>query len=242
MGLSDQKKILIIEDDPRTANLIAIYLEREGFRPLTAQDGEKGLSMAKRHVPDMVILDLMIPKIDGWEVCRRLRQQSDMPIIMLTARSDEIDRVSGLTMGADDYVVKPFSPRELVARVRAVLRRVTNKTPDKTGIFSHEGLMVDTKNRRVSVSSKPVHLTHHEYALLTTFITSPGRTFNRDELLDKLYPKGEAAVIDRVVDVHIGKLRAKIEPDPSSPRYILTERGIGYRFADHPPDEAGTLR
>jgi DNA-binding response OmpR family regulator len=230
-----EKTVLVVEDDKNTASLIALYLEREGFSPVTAGDGEAGLEMAKTHRPDMVILDLMIPKVDGWEVCRRLRQDSNVPVIMLTARGEEIDRVAGLTLGADDYVVKPFSPRELVARVKAVLRRTSAGQEKETLLLIHEDVCLDLEKRRLTVNGTPVYLTPHEYALMAALMSAPGRTFTRDELLDRLYPKGEAVVIDRVVDVHIGKLRQKIEPVPATPRYILTTRGIGYRFADLKP-------
>lgn len=236
MGRTGEKKILIIEDDPHTAELVALYLKREGFSAEIAGDGETGLALARRCRPLLVILDLMLPKTDGWEVCRRLREQSDVPVIMLTARSEEIDRVAGLTLGADDYVVKPFSPRELTARVMAVLRRSHKKEDASSHAIAHADLFLETRKRRLSVGGRSISLTPHEYTLLETLMDSPGRIFSRDELLDRLYPRGEAAVIDRVVDVHIGKLRQKIEANPSDPRYILTERGIGYRFADRSPE------
>jgi len=174
----------------------------------------------------------MLPEMDGWEVCRQLRQSSNIPIIMLTARGDEIDRVSGLSLGADDYVVKPFSPRELVERIKAVLRRTQQASPSRRHILSHKTLQLDLTKRRVRVDNRSVDLTPHEYRLLETLMSAPGRIYTRDELLERLYPMGEALVIDRVVDVHIGKLRQKIEPNPRDPEYILTVRGIGYRFAD----------
>lgn len=228
----EPKTILIVEDDENTASLIALYLEREGFLPLTAGDGERGLTLAAQHRPSLVILDLMIPRVDGWEVCRRLRQDSEVPVIMLTARDEEIDRVAGLTLGADDYVVKPFSPSELMARVKAVLRRTSPRPGKMVQVLAHGPVRLDLGMRRLTVGNETVALTPHEYALLEALMATPGRTFTRDELLDRLYPHGEAAVIDRVVDVHIGKLRHKIEPVPAEPRYILTVRGIGYRFAD----------
>jgi DNA-binding response OmpR family regulator len=224
--------ILIVEDDTNTVRLISLYLEREGFRVFTAADGKTGLAAAGEHTPDLVILDLMLPEMDGWEVCRRLRRKSNVPIIMLTARGDEIDRVSGLSLGADDYVVKPFSPRELVERVKAVLRRVQGTVGGHRDILSHATLQLDLKNRRLSRDGRSIDLTPHEYNLLKTLMASPGRIFTRDELLDRLYPLGDATVIDRVIDVHIGKLRQKIEPNPPAPQFILTVRGIGYRFAD----------
>ena len=232
MGMKHQKSVLVIEDDRNTANLVALYLKNEGYAALQANDGDTGLALAKRHRPDLVILDLMLPKMDGWEVCRQLRKDSEVPVIMLTARGEEIDRVSGLTPGADDYVVKPFSPRELVARVKAVLRRTATAPAQRPKVLSHDAVRIDLDKRRLTVNNSQVMLTPHEYALLEALMSHPGRTFPRDELLDRIYPQGEAVVIERVVDVHIGKLRAKIEPDPSRPRYILTVRGMGYQFAD----------
>jgi DNA-binding response OmpR family regulator len=232
MSLEVQKTVLVIEDDPNTANLVVLYLEREGFQALQANDGEKGLALAKKYGPDLVILDLMLPRLDGWEICRRLRKTSEIPVIMLTARGEEIDRVSGLTLGADDYVVKPFSPRELVARVKAVLRRTAPDGAPPGKVLVHGDVRLDKEMRRLKVKGRSVSVTPHEYALLEALMGAPGRTFTRDELLDRLYPHGEAVVIERVVDVHVGKLRQKIEPDPNQPRLILTVRGIGYRFAD----------
>ncbi len=230
------KTILVIEDDPNTANLVVLYLKNEGFTALQANDGEAGLALARRHRPDLVVLDLMLPNVDGWEVCRRLRKESEVPVIMLTARGEEIDRVAGLTLGADDYVVKPFSPRELVARVKAVLRRTAPAAREPGKVLSLGGVVLDREKRRVTVDGGRVMLTPHEYALLEALMSRPGRTFTRDELLERIYPRGEAVVIERVVDVHIGKLRAKIEPDPARPRYIITVRGVGYRMADEMPD------
>ena len=232
------KTVLVIEDDRNTANLIAVYLKREGFRTLTSADGEAGLKLAFEQRPDLVILDLMLPKLDGWEVCRRLRQRSEVPVIMLTARAEEVDRVAGLTLGADDYVVKPFSPRELMARVRAVLRRAPLPDPGRKARLSHADVVLDLDKRQLRVAGRPVALTPHEYAILKALMSTPGRIFTRDELIRHIYPRAEAVVIDRVIDVHIGKLRQKIEPDASAPSRILTVRGVGYRFADPPgPDE-----
>jgi DNA-binding response OmpR family regulator len=240
MRPSDKKKVLVIEDDENTSALIALYLEQDGFRAIIAGDGEAGLAKAARIEPDLVILDLMLPKMNGWEVCRRLRQKSETPVIMLTARGEEIDKVAGLTLGADDYVVKPFSPRELMARVQAVLRRAypTASRPKKVSYYGNLGL--DHEKRRLYVDDRPLSLTPHEYALLVCLMASPGRVFTRDELIDHLYPRGEAVVIERVVDVHIGKLRQKIEPNPTEPCYILTVRGVGYMFTDKPDSSPET--
>jgi DNA-binding response OmpR family regulator len=226
------KMVLIVEDDKKIASLVALYLEREGFQTMTAHDGREGLRLAEAHQPAFVILDLMLPRMDGWEVCRELRRQSDVPILMLTARGEEVDRISGLTLGADDYVAKPFSPRELVARVKAILRRTGRKPGREKDKLVHENIELDLAKRRLRIDSRQVLLTPHEYALLKALMSLPGKAFTRDELLDCIYPRGEAAVIDRVVDVHIGKLRQKIEKTPSHPQYILTIRGIGYQFAD----------
>ena len=232
MGASKTRgQILIVEDDKKTASLVQLYLEREGFETVLAHDGHEALELAQRHRPIFIILDLMLPMVDGWEVCRELRKSSDVPILMLTTRGEEVDRISGLTLGADDYVVKPFSPRELVARVKAVLRRGRLKSAVEKYILSHGALALDLEKRKVSLNDRPVQLTPHEYKLLQALMASPGRVFTRDELLDHLYPSGEA-VIDRVIDVHIGKLRQKIEEDQAKPRFILTVRGIGYQFEE----------
>ena len=230
MQTGRENPVLIVEDDRNTAALVATYLEREGFSTLIAYDGEQALEMERRHQPVFIILDLMLPKIDGWEVCRRLRRVSDVPILMLTAREEEIDRIMGLSIGADDYVVKPFSPRELVERVRAILRR-TSAPAEKTAPLAHGGLVLDAEKHKVSLDGRPINLTTLEYKLLYALMRAPGRVYTRDELLAHFYQHGEV-VVDRVVDVHIGKLRQKIEPDPSRPRFIHTVRGFGYRFAD----------
>ncbi len=227
--------VLIVEDDKKTASLLALYLEREGFHPVMAYDGLQGIELAQSSKPIFVILDLMLPVVDGWEVCRRIRQWSDVPILMLTARADEVDRVSGLTLGADDYVVKPFSPRELVARVKAILRRGRLETTRDKGVLSYRDLLLDPEKHKVTSSNRPVSLTPHEFTLLQTLMTSPGKVFTRDELLARLYPRHDATVVDRVVDVHIGNLRQKIEKDPANPRYILTVRGLGYQLAERDP-------
>ncbi|MEJ2641169.1 MAG: response regulator transcription factor [Desulfosarcinaceae bacterium] len=225
--------VLVIEDDPRTAELIATYLKQEGFQPLTAGNGKRGLDMIRAHGPVLVILDIMLPGMDGWDVCREMRRVSDAPVIMLTARGDEIDRISGLTLGADDYVVKPFSPRELMARVRAVLRRSQPAGGQAAAATLTCGdLLLDPVKKRVVRRGRTLNLTPHEYALLRRLMAAPGRVFSRDELISSLYPRGETHVVDRVVDVHIGKLRQKIEADPAHPYFIFTVRGMGYRFRD----------
>ncbi len=223
--------ILIVEDDPKTASLVALYLEREGFKTCHAPDGQQALKLARQHTPCFVILDLMLPRLDGMEVCRELRRLSDVPILILSAREDEFDRVVGLSIGADDYVVKPFSPRELVARVKAIMRRMRLQPTPADTIYAHGDLILDRDKRKVTLGGQPVFLTPSEYVLLQALMAVPGRVLSRQELLDHLYPGGDA-VIDRVIDVHTGKLRQKIEYDPSQPQYIVTMRGIGYRFAE----------
>lgn len=227
--------ILIAEDDRNTSALVATYLQREGFATLAAYDGEEAMQLARSKAPGFIILDIMLPGIDGWEICRQLRKFSDVPILMLTAREEEIDRVLGLSLGADDYVVKPFSPRELVERVKAILRRVRPQPVRNDRAMAHGALVLDPEKHKVSAGGAVINLTGSEYKLLLTLMSSPGRVFSRSELLDRICEHGET-VIDRVIDVHIGKLRQKIEEDPARPHLILTVRGFGYRFAE--PDEA----
>ncbi len=223
--------ILIVEDDEKTATLVAIYLERAGFKTLVAHDGAQALKMARRYEFIFAILDLMLPEIDGWEVCRELRRTSDIPILILTARKEEVDRISGLMLGADDYVVKPFSPGELVARVKAILRRARSNAPKAEVALAHGKLSLNPEKRRVMLDGQQISLTPSEFKLLKVLMSAPGRVFLRGELVHQLYPRGEA-VVDRVVDVHIGNLRQKIEDEPSNPQYVLTVRGVGYQFAD----------
>ena len=225
-----QAPILIIEDDRNTAALIATYLEREGFATQAIHDGLQALEFARRQTPGFVILDVMLPRTDGWEICRELRKLSDVPILMLTAREEEIDRVLGLSLGADDYVIKPFSPRELVERVKAILRRTTRRA-QVNNLLVHGELVLDTEKRRVTLAGQTVELTAVEYKLLQALMSAPGKAFSRDDLLGHIYERGES-VVDRVVDVHIGHLRQKLADDPAAPRFIETVRGFGYRFAD----------
>jgi DNA-binding response OmpR family regulator len=231
MDYTSLSPVLIVEDDRKTVALIALYLQREGFKTIVARDGQQALELAQQCQPSFVVLDLMLPRLDGWEVCRRLRRTSDIPILILTAREEELDRIVGLSIGADDYVVKPFSPREVVARVKAILRRAQPPLATSKEQVAHRSLVLDLAKRKVTLHGQPLALTPFEYKLLQALMTAPGRLFTREELLDQLYPGGEV-VIDRVVDVHIGKLRQKIGEDPALPRYILTVRGMGYRFAE----------
>jgi two-component system alkaline phosphatase synthesis response regulator PhoP len=222
--------ILVVDDEPKISKLAKDYLEQSGYQVQIATDGEAALHTARRTRPDLIILDLMLPEMNGLDVCRILRRESDVPIIILTAKSEEADRLIGLELGADDYITKPFSPRELVARVRATLRRVqgTVYTP---GIIHAGELEIDTQGHRVTLINIPIHLTRFEFILLETLAKNPGQAFSRAQLLDKLH----GIVItgyDRSLDAHIKNLRRKIEEDPSNPKYILTVYGIGYRFSD----------
>jgi DNA-binding response OmpR family regulator len=223
--------ILIVEDNKETSSLLSAYLEREGFDTISAYNGQQALELARHDAPLLVILDLMLPLLDGWEVCRQLRRSSDVPILILSARGEAHERILGLTLGADDYVVKPFSPGELVARVTTILRRARPGSSKRKELLSCRELVLDLDRRKVTLCGHAVQLTPSEYKLLHTLMADAGRIFLREELLSCLYPHGDA-VVDRVVDVHIGKLRQKIEDDPSNPQYILTARGLGYQFAD----------
>jgi DNA-binding response OmpR family regulator len=231
-----QDTVLIVEDDAKTAHLLATYLERDRFRTEIAVDGRQGLACAKAGNPSCIILDLMLPELDGWEVCREVRRESEIPILMLWAREEATDRIAGLMLGAHDYVCKPFSPQETVARVRAILRR-SSRGGSERETLGYAGLRVDTVKHRVWHDGELVDLTPSEFLLLNTLMVTPGRVFSRSELLGKLYPNGEAA-IDRVVDVYIGKLLQKVEPQAAHPAYVLTVRGVDYCFTDASPPPA----
>jgi DNA-binding response OmpR family regulator len=224
--------VLIVEDDPDTVNLVQLYLRRDGYQVLTASEGHEGLKLAKEAGPSLVVLDLMLPGLDGMEICRQLRQESDVPIIMLTARVEEEDRLEGLNLGADDYVTKPFSPRELAARVRAVLRR-TARDAEQEGPprLSIGDITVDLEKRTVEMRGEQVHLTPTEYRLLVLLMREPGRTFSRDQIIDHVFGY-DFDGFDRTVDAHVSNLRSKLEKDPYKPRYIRTVYGVGYRFGD----------
>jgi DNA-binding response OmpR family regulator len=220
--------ILVVEDDAKIVNLLRLYLEREGFGVVTAADGQAALEVAERSSPALIILDLMLPQLDGIEVCRRLRALSDVPILMLTARVDELDKLLGLSMGADDYVTKPFSPREVVVRVRTILRRTTREVRQK--VLERGDLMMDLDRHFVEAAGREVKLTPVEFKLLEALLQSPERVFTRDALLNYIYANHEAAVVDRTIDVHVGKVREKLGDDPANPRYIATVRGLGYKL------------
>jgi DNA-binding response OmpR family regulator len=222
--------ILVVDDEARIVKLVRDYLERAGFAVLSACDGETALQLARRERPDLIVLDLMLPGIDGLDVCRRLRQESAVPIIMLTARVEEADRVVGLELGADDYVVKPFSPRELVARVRASLRRAGGQIGPASVIRTGD-VELDTNTLMATVGGQPVDLTSSEFQLLATLARQPGRIFSREQLLEAIHGVAFDGY-DRSVDSHIKNLRRKIEPDPRRPSYIETVYGMGYRFLE----------
>lgn len=222
--------ILVVDDEPKIVRLAQDYLERGGFRVQAVGDGKSALTAARQSRPDLIVLDLNLPELDGLDVCRALRRESDVPIIMLTARVEETDRLIGLELGADDYIVKPFSPRELVARVRVVLRRVQSGVMQPAGLLRASDLEIDLNGHRVTLAGEAVRLTPIEFSLLAILAQHPGQTFTRAQLLDRL---GMAADnFDRSVDAHIKNLRRKIEADTSDPRYILTVFGIGYQFTE----------
>lgn len=222
------QSILVVEDDPKIVNLLRLYLEREGYSVLAVGDGRSAVEAAERAHPALIILDLMLPQMDGIEVTRRLRATSDIPILMLTARVDEVDKLVGLSMGADDYVTKPFSPREVVARVRTILRRTTREPRQK--VLQRGDLLMDLDRHRVEVAGREIRLTPVEFKLLQALLQSPERVFTRDALLNHIYAIHEAAVVDRTIDVHVGKLREKLGDDPENPRYVATVRGLGYKL------------
>ena len=224
------RTILVVEDEPQIAALVRDYLVQGGFEPILAHDGETGLREAKSRKPDLVILDLGLPKRDGIDVIRELRKTSNVPVVVLTARGEESDRILGLELGTDDYVVKPFSPRELVARVRAVLRRVDSRGAE-TEVIRAGDLEVDLRRLRATIDGRAVDLTAMELQLLAQLAREPGRVFTRGQLLDALHGIAFES-FERAIDAHIKNIRKKIEPEPSKPRYIQTVYGVGYRFAD----------
>lgn len=225
------RKILVVDDEKKLVELIKLYLEKDGYQVLVAYDGRQALELARQKQPDLIVLDLMLPEIDGLDVCRILRAESKIPIIMLTAKTTEEDKLLGLDLGADDYITKPFSPRELLARVRAVLRRVGEMELGSRPQIQHGDLFVDFVRREVLVKGKPVHLTPKEFKLLEVLIKAPGRPFTRPELLDRVFGFDYEG-LERTLDVHVMNLRKKIEPNPNRPTYIQTVYGVGYKFAE----------
>jgi DNA-binding response OmpR family regulator len=224
------KTVLVVDDEPKIVALARDYLEHAGFAVLTASDGPAALEALRRHRPELVVLDLGLPGMDGLDVTRQIRRDSSLPIVMLTARDDEVDKLVGLELGADDYLTKPFSPRELVARVKAVLRR--SERPDEPADLIRAGdVTLDVPRMRVDVEGRAVDLTPTEFGLLATLARQPGRIFTRSQLLDAIHGVAFESY-ERAIDTHVKNLRRKLEPDPHEPRYVLTVHGVGYRFAD----------
>jgi len=231
--MADAATILLVDDEEAVQKLLAYPLEHEGYRVVQARDGEEALERFGSEKVDLVVLDIMLPRLDGLEVCRRLRAHSSVPIIMLTARDDELDKVVGLELGADDYITKPFSIREFRSRVRALLRRAGTSGDGLANeeIVEANGLRIDVAKRTVEARDEPVQLTYVEFELLRTMAAKPGRVFTREMLLEALW--GDSAFREpRTIDVHVRHLREKLEREPREPEYIHTVRGVGYRFRD----------
>ncbi|HEY3474663.1 MAG TPA: response regulator transcription factor [Anaerolineales bacterium] len=231
IAMMSESHILVVEDEASIGEVVSLYLKRAGYHAQIAPDGRQAMILFERHKPDLIILDLMLPEVDGLSLTRWLRDRSNVPIIMLTARREEIDRITGLEMGADDYVVKPFSPQELVSRVRAVLRRLgrEQEDPESERALSLTDLTINPRSRVVTVKDLPVELTVKEFDMLYLLARHPKQVFTREQLLDRVW--GGALYIDPgTVTVHIRRLREKIEEDPSHPRHLLTVWGVGYKF------------
>jgi DNA-binding response OmpR family regulator len=227
------KKVMVVDDEPKIVRLARDYLEHAGFVVVEAHDGKAALATARAQKPDLVVLDLGLPELDGLDVARTLRQETNVPIVMLTGRSEESDKLVGLEIGGDDYVTKPFSPKELVARVRAVLRRTDRPRAD-TETVRVADLVLDIPRMRVTVGDRQIELTPTEFQLVTTMAREPGRVFTRGQLLDAVHGVAFESY-ERAIDAHVKNIRHKLEPDPARPRYLLTVYGVGYRFAE--PDE-----
>jgi len=223
------KRVLVVDDDAKTVELVKLYLKRDGYRVITAYEGVEALRLAREGHPDLIVLDLMLPGIDGLEICRTLRTESDVPIIMLTAKTTDQDKLVGLDLGADDYMTKPFSPRELAARVRAVLRRLPGERGPAE--IKHGELTVNFLKHEAFLKGKPLNLTTVEFKLLAALIKEPGRVFSRAQLIENALGH-DFEGFDRTIDVHVLNLRRKLEPDPGHPRYIKTVYGAGYKLAE----------
>lgn len=225
--------ILVVDDEDSILNVVEAYLKADGNTVYVARDGVQGLAAFRRYTPDLVILDIMLPQMDGMEVLQHIRRESDVYVMMLTAKSEEFDRVMGLTVGADDYLTKPFSPRELAARVKAILRRGRGTTQDERQVFAFKHLKIDTQRYEVWRNGDPIELTALEFKLLATLAAYAGMVLSREQLLEQVWGYdfyGE----ERVVDVHIGHIRQKLEANPTDPQFVVTVRGVGYKFADDP--------
>jgi DNA-binding response OmpR family regulator len=223
------KTVLVVDDQANVRLLIRDYLTHEGFRVVEAEDGRQALLVARHEQPDIILLDIMMPEVGGYEFLRAYRKEGQAPIILLTAKQEESDKVLGLELGADDYVTKPFGMRELAARIRAVLRRVAGEPEGKPAVLRAADIVVDRSAHAVGVGGRNVSLTPSEFELLSILICTPGRVYTRAQLLERLQGT-EAEGLERTIDVHVRNLRAKIEPNPSAPRYIETVFGVGYRF------------
>jgi two-component system alkaline phosphatase synthesis response regulator PhoP len=223
------KRVLVVDDDVKTVELVKLYLKRDGYRVITAYDGIEALRLARAGHPDLIVLDLMLPGMDGLEICRTVRAESDVPVIMLTAKTTDQDKLLGLDQGADDYVTKPFSPRELAARVRAVLRRLPGERGPAE--INHGGLTLNFLKHEAFLEGRPLNLTTVEFKLLAAFIKEPGRVFSRAQLIENALGH-DFEGFDRTIDVHILNLRRKLEPDPARPRYVKTVYGAGYKLAE----------
>jgi two-component system OmpR family response regulator len=226
------KKILVVDDEKKIVDIVKAYLERDGYRVIVAYEGRLALQMARSESPDLIVLDLMLPEVSGWDVCRTLRTESNVPIIMLTARDDDSDKIVGLELGADDYVVKPFNPKELASRVRAVLRRAEG-TAVKTKRIEFADLSIDLERHEVKRGERLVELTLTEFELLRVLAEAPGRVYSRMQLLEKVQGSAYEGY-ERTIDSHIKNLRKKVETDPEHPRYVITVRGVGYKFGGGP--------
>jgi two-component system OmpR family response regulator len=222
------KKILVVDDEKKIVDILKAYLERDGYQVIAAYDGRSALELAQSNLPDLIILDLMLPEVSGWDVCRELRKESDVPVIMLTARDDTTDKIIGLELGADDYVTKPFDPKEIISRVRAVMRRSEGKAVSKATLNFGE-IMIDTDKRLVRHGDRNIELTPIEFDLLRVMAENLGRVYSRMQLLDRV--QGDAYEgYERTIDSHIKNLRKKLELDPEHPKYIITVYGVGYKL------------
>ncbi|WML35545.1 response regulator transcription factor [Clostridium sp. OS1-26] len=229
--MSDIKTILVVDDEPKIVEVVEAYLKKEGFNVLTAEDGEKALKLFKNAVIHLVVLDLMLPKISGEEICNRIRSTSDVPIIMLTAKSEEDDKIEGLAIGADDYLTKPFSARELVGRIKALIRRSYRDSSPLADylIFNSGDLEVDINKMKVKKDSQYVNLTTNEFKILVALLTNPGQIFSREQLVERAFGLDYEG-FDRTIDSHIKNIRQKIEDNHKEPKYIITVYGMGYKF------------
>ena len=242
MTTAAEKHILLVEDDPDIADLLELHLTDEGYRVDAVDDGDEGLERALSCNYDLIVLDIMLPGTDGFDICRRLRQEKcPVPILMVTAKTEEVDKVLGLELGADDYITKPFSIREVLARVKAMFRRVEvdqeAQLPDEDALIEYDGLVIEPTKRKVTAHGATVDLTSKEYDLLLLFARNPGRAYSRQELLDEVWGY-QYSGYSHTVNTHINRLRNKIEPDPSEPRFVKTVWGVGYRFAEREELEA----